>query len=304
MFTLKEEKSHEIIHYKKYHKLKDIIKNKNPNIIVYGVSNSGKSFLINYILKNLFGEYRSIIEYKISFKRNKNYYIFDFSNHLRHIIIKKIESIVRTYDHYNKMIKYIIIDNYNNIPDILQKNIKVFIEKYSDNARFILLTNKLFSIEKSICSSCFNIKINKPNKYDKYIYFKYIFDKNNIKYNSFLLLKNCEKYEIDHISKMYYKNDIFFINIYEKINRQINEVMNNTFNIDEIKKISINIKELNLNITQVLINFLENSPYSQHKKGLLIKEIANYNYIIKKAYRDIISIESLLIKIFQILNYE
>ena len=81
---------------------------------------------------------------------------------------------------------------------------------------------------------------------------------------------------------MYYNNNIFFINIYEKVNREINEVMNNTFNIDEIKKISINIKELNLNISQVLINFIETSPYSQSKKRLLIKEIANYNYILKK----------------------
>ena len=116
MFTLKEEKCHEIIHYKKYHKLKDIIKSKSPNIIIYGISSSGKSFLINYIFKNLFGEYRPVIEDKISFKGNKNYYIFDFSNHLRHLIIKKIESIIRTYDHYNDIIKYIIIENYNNIP--------------------------------------------------------------------------------------------------------------------------------------------------------------------------------------------
>ena len=41
----------------------------------------------------------------------------------------------------------------------------------------------------------------------------------------------------------------------------------------------------------------------QAKNILLIKEIAHYNYIIKKAYRDIIYIQELLIKIFQILNY-
>ena len=86
---LKEEKSHEIIHYKKYHKLKDTIQNKKPNMIIHGVSNSGKTYLINFIFKMLFGEYRSITEDKISFKGNVKYYIFDLSNHLRHIIIKK-----------------------------------------------------------------------------------------------------------------------------------------------------------------------------------------------------------------------
>ena len=36
---LKEEKSHEIIHYKKYYKLKDTIQNKKPNMVIHGVSN-------------------------------------------------------------------------------------------------------------------------------------------------------------------------------------------------------------------------------------------------------------------------
>ena len=49
--------------------------------------------------------------------------------------------------------------------------------------------------------------------------------------------------------------------------------------------------------------FLQNNPYSQSKNILLIKEITHYNYIIKKAYRDIISVETLLIKIYHILNY-
>jgi DNA polymerase III delta prime subunit len=218
-------------------------------------------------------------------------------------MMKKIETIVKNYDHFNDTIKYIIIDNYNNVPDIIQKNIKVFIEKYSGSSRFILITNKLFSIDPSTRSSCFSIKINDPNKYDKFIYFKYLLKKYGVKYNSFLLFKYCEKYSMDHIARLYYNKELRYNNIYEKSIYNIYEIMNSEFNINEIKRISMNIKELNLDVVKLFTIFVKDNPYSQSKNELLIKEIAHYNYIIKKAYRDIISIEALLIKIYHILNY-
>ena len=246
IITLEKEESDEIIHYKKFDNLRNLIINKNPNMIVHGVSASGKTFLIEYIFEKLFGNTRKIIEDKVSFKGNKKYYIFDFSNHLKHLSIKKINSIVKNYDHFNDTIKYIIIDNYNNIPDIIQKNMKVFLEKYSETSRFILITNKLFSIDPSIRSCCFSIKINEPNKYDKYIYFKYLLDKSNVKYSPFLLFKQCEKYGIEHLFRLYYDRDIKYENIYERTGRTVNDIMHLPFNINEIKKLSMNIKELKL----------------------------------------------------------
>ena len=300
---LKEEESHEIIHYKNYSSLKCLIENKKPNLIIHGVSNAGKTYLIEYILKKVFGGYRDVSEDKYSFKANSNYYIFDFNNHLKHIIIKKINSIVKNYDHFNDTIKYIVIDNYNNIPDLIQKNMKVFMEKYSDTSRFILLTNKLFSIDPSLRNGCFNIRIHEPTKYDKFIYFKHLLEKYSVKYNGFLLLKNCEKYDIDHIARIYYDYDIKYHNIYERINGDIYKIMNSVFTIDEIKTLSMNIKELNLDISKIFSSFFKKNPYSDSKNKLIIKEITHYNYIIKKAYRDIISIEALLIKIYHILHY-
>jgi len=300
---LKEEESHEIVHYKKYCFLKDILRNKKPNIVIHGCSNSGKTYLIEYIFQKIFGRYRTRIEDNVEFKENINYYIFNFSNHLKHNIIKKINHIISNFDHFNNNIKYIIIDNYNNISDSVQKNIKVFIEKFIENSRFILITNKLFSIEPSCRSNCFTIRINEPNKYDKFIYFKFLLEKYNIQFNHFLLLKNCEKYSINHIRRLYY-DDLIYSNIYDTLYITINKIMNSPFNINEIKKLSMKIKELNLNIDLIFTLFVKNNPYTYSKNNLLIKEIAHYNYIIKKAYRDIISIEALLIKIYHILNYE
>ena len=231
---LKDERSHEIIHYKKYHSLKCIIQDRKPNIIIHGASNSGKTFLIEYIFRIIFGKNRLLTEDKVSFQYNLNYYVFNFSDNLKHILMKKIKSIIKSHNHFNDTIKYIVIDNYNNIPDVIQKNIKVFMEKYYRNSRFILITNKLFSIDASTRSNCFNIKIDEPTKYDKYIYFKYLLEKYNVNYNPFLLFKNCEKYSIDHITNLYYDN-VKYCSIYERIDNTIHQIMNTTFNLTKIK---------------------------------------------------------------------
>ena len=102
---------------------------------------------------------------------------------------------------------------------------------------------------------------------------------------------------------MYYDDTIIYRNIYEKTDDKIYQIMNNSFNINDMKKLSMNIKELNLNVSEIFSTFVKNNPYSYRKNVLLIKEIAEYNYIIKRAYRDIISIEALLIKIYHILTY-
>lgn len=301
--SLKEEKPHEIIHYKKYIKLKDIILRQYPNIIVHGTSNSGKTFLINYILNKCFGCSKNKNEDKLNYKENSFYFVFDFSNHLKNVMVKKINSIIKNYDHFQNRIKYIVIDNYNDIQDNIQKTIKVFMEKYTETSRFILITNKLFSIDGSSRNNCFNIMINKPNKYDKYIYFKFKLDQQEVKYNEFLLFKNCEKYYLDHISKIYY-HDIRYDDIYKKIFNKISFCLTNSFNLVDIKLISMEIKELNLDITRIFKDFFMKNCFNSNKNKLIIKEIAHYNYIIKKSYRDIISIEALLVKLYYILNYE
>ena len=44
MLSLENERPHEIIHYK-FFKLRDIIEKHNSNIIVHGITDSGKTFL-------------------------------------------------------------------------------------------------------------------------------------------------------------------------------------------------------------------------------------------------------------------
>ena len=115
-------------------------------------------------------------------------------------------------------------------------------------------------------------------------------------------MKNCEKFHIDHINKIYYNGENFK-NIYQKVDGEINSIMNKSFNIEDIKKLSMKIKELSLELSSIFSYFIKNSIYSESKQILLIKEISHYNYIIKKSYRDIIPIEGLLVKIYYIINH-
>lgn len=298
MLSFKKETCEEIIHYKFFIKLKNLIFQKSPNIILYGASKSGKTFLINYILKNIYGESKHINDNNFSYKENINYYFFDFSKNQKNLMIDKIKFIVNNYDYFNDIIKYIVIDNFNHSSDIIQKTIKVFLEKYYLNSRFIFITNNIGSLQRSIKGNCFNIKLPLPNKYDKYIYFKYKFDKYNIKYNDFLLLKNCEKFNIDHIFKLYYE-DVSYNNIYYKVINEIYYLMIIPFNINKIKTLSMKIKELNLDISIIFLKLLDYLTIN----SLIIKEFAHYNYIITKSYRDIIHIESVLVSLYKIINY-
>ena len=76
------------------------------------------------------------------------------------------------------------------------------------------------------------------------------------------------------------------------------------FNLLNIKSLSSNIKEINLDLEEFFKLLLDNLMEICNNDiiSLLIKEIAKYNHIIKQSYRDIIYIELILISIFRIIN--
>ena len=60
---------------------------------------------------------------------------------------KYIDSLVQSYDYYNNKIKYVIIDDFDCINITTQRYLKVILEKTFKTTRFILITNKLNSID-------------------------------------------------------------------------------------------------------------------------------------------------------------
>ena len=300
------EKTTELIHYKIADRIKQVIKDVEPNIIIHGISNSGKSLLIKTIFKELFGPSKYIKTDNHTFFENKKYYIFDLlASKNKSELIKLINEIVNKYDHYNNFIKYVIFENFNNISRNIQNTIKVMIEKSYMNAKFIFITNTYSSVQRSLLNNCLNILIRKHSKYDKYIYIKELFESKNIVYNNFLLLEECDRFNISIVINMYLL-DCKYKDIYSEKCYQIINILLNGLNITLLREIIIKIKSVGMNfllLFELLIDKLIKivDPLTMN---LIIKEIATYNYIINKSYRDIVSIESLFIRLYRIINYE
>ena len=297
----------DMIHYKLGYNLKSILNNKgHPNIIINGINGSGKTTLVNTVIKQMFGETKYVMYDKIHFLENKNYYIFNLINITnKYDLIKLLKEITSKYDHYNDTHKYIIIDNFNNISRNIQNSIKVIIEKSYMNARFIFITRMVGNIEKSLSGNCFILNIPLPSCYDKLLYTKNILKNKKIKFNEYLLLEDCKKLKLNTVINKYLL-DCEYKDIYNDFCYKIIDFLLNDINIEILRDIIANIKYINIDLKELFNKLIEILPciIDNIKMNIVIKEIGKYNYIINKSYRDIISLESLFIRLYKIINYE
>jgi len=300
-------KINDLIHYKIGYSLKNILDRGNhPNIIINGVKSSGKTTLVNTVFKCIFGPSKITEHDKIIFLENKNYYMFNLSNITnKYDFIKLIKEITSKYDHYNDSHNYIIIDNFNDISRHIQTSIKVIIEKTFINAKFVFITSKSGNIEKSLLGNCFILNIPSPSSYDKLIYLKNTFKNENIKVNDFLLLEDCKKLELNTIINKYLL-ECSYKDIYIDFCYKIVDFLLSQINIVFLRELVIHMKSINIDLNCLLKKLIDILSFviDDIKMIIVIKEIAKYNYIINKSYRDIISLESLFIRIFKIINYE
>tara|TARA_B100000214_G_C23964146_1_gene626868 strand:+ start:1237 stop:2172 length:936 start_codon:yes stop_codon:yes gene_type:complete len=303
----KNEKMNDIIHYKVAEKIRLLLKNKeHPNLIIQGRKGSGKTKLITTIFNEIYGETKTITNDKLTIEENIFYYRIDCK-----IIINKqhcidfIKELTTRYDHYNSSLKYIILENFNFLSKNTQNSLKVIMDKNYNNARFIILSNNGNNINRSIYNNSIMIRVPLPTKYDKYCYIKNILDKNKIIYNQNLLLSDCGKYRINVLIQLYIYHIEYNNIFYKTIDSVIQLVMAKKLRVPEIRDLAFTIKSLTMDISEILIHLVDRlSYYYQNKRNELIKEITNYEYIIQNSYREIIHIESLLIRIYKIINYE
>ena len=218
---------------------------------------------------------------------------------------KYIDSLVQSYDYYNNKIKYVIIDDFDCINITTQRYLKVILEKTFKTTRFILITNKLNSIDIAIISRCSLIRIPTPSYVDKKIYLTNLFNKHGIFYNDFLLEKDCKSNTLEGIIHKYQLNGLQYEDIYSTYKDKLLDILIiNKFNIQNIRQISSSIKELNINIEKLFKILLSSliKIVNISKIFILIKEISKYNHILNDSYRDIIYIELIIIEIFKIIN--
>ena len=297
----------DLLHYKELNHIRNILLNRNhSNLIIYGPSKCGKTLIISELFKYLYGDL-SVIEdnKKITVYGNISYYYIYSDMIYDKIYFKEyIKELINTYDYYTDKIKYIIIDNFENINISIQRFLKVILEKSYRTTKFIIITNILNNIDVSIKSRCSLIRIPLPTYINKKIYLMNLFNKHDISFNEFLLEKDCKKYNLENIIYKYQSN-CNYEDIYQTYkDRFLDMVIMKDFNLLNIKSLSSNIKEINLDLEEFFKLLLDNLMEICNNDiiSLLIKEIAKYNHIIKQSYRDIIYIELILISIFRIIN--
>ena len=293
------------IYYKLGYKLYSFIKNNSnhSHIIINGNDIYNKSIVVQKVFKTIFkGETYLLNNEDFNVIVHKNYYFFQCDNiYHKQRFIEYIQNITKTTNCFDSTIKYIIFDKFEYLNKIIQNQIRVIIEKTTEIYRYIFLINK--RINPLIKSHCISIRLNESTQYDKFIYLKYIFQKNKLSFNSFLLFEECKKYNVEMIINKYLfikENVNMKIEYTDRLNQLIKKKL--TYKtIQSIRKLSSEIKEVNIPIEIILKNIIETFTGNQ-KERRIINEMAKYEHLLQNSYRDLIYLETLFIQINSILN--
>ena len=158
----------DLLHYKLAYKLKLLLKNKNhSNLLIYGNQGSGKTMLIKDIFSVNGKKYNNCNFYLIL---TKNYYYFDCKSIKdKTSFINYLKDIIKKYNYFTSTNKYIILDHYEYVGDLIQNSLKVIIETAALTCKIIILTNNIGKVCNAIKSRCITMRIPLPKSIDKYI---------------------------------------------------------------------------------------------------------------------------------------
>jgi hypothetical protein len=142
----------------------NIIEHKTiPNMIIYGVENSGKHTALYAFLKSRFGNLNTRCTYK-EFKINvkpikipvfySQYHIeidvLSFYSHIRTLLPKIIKDITQSKNICSNDHKIIVIHHTESLEEQSQHMLRRILEVYIKNCRFIFITNKLNKITQPL----------------------------------------------------------------------------------------------------------------------------------------------------------
>ena len=276
------------------------------HLILYGGKKSGKTLLIQSLFKELYeGEPKLTVNEHFQVYIHTNYYLFDCNLIFnKQQFIDYLKSIIETYDYYNNQSKYIIFTHFENTNEMIQNSLKVIVEKGSNTCKMIFITNKMNKIILPLQSRCTYIRIPTPSSFEKFIYLKGLFNNHSLKYNEFLLMQYCKKYDLETIVNKYnyIEDNIHIIDEYSlKIKNIIYEPVLNIQKIQAIRKLCSQCKEIDLSIQDIFKRIIDNFTGTS-KEQKIIHEISKYDTYLQKSYRDLIHLESLIISLNSIMN--
>jgi DNA polymerase III delta prime subunit len=212
-----------------------------PHLLFHGPNGSGKKTMVNIFMEMLFGKsIHSVkdVKYIVSgsgnteteeqFKQSFHHIFIEpkGNNHDRYLIHDVIKvyvskaryNLVESKHHF----KLVVINNVNIMSESVQFSLRRTIEKYSDQCRFIIISNSISKIINPIASRCKCILVKSPSPTEIIDYANYISLKENINLtidrSAYLLqLYNGNIKNILWRLQMYKLNEIYIEKIKEKL---------------------------------------------------------------------------------------
>lgn len=288
-----------IINYKLFYKLYFFINNKNhTHIILYGNKSVGKTYLIKHLFAYKYSTpLKQIKNESYNLSMNNDYYYFNCSTiNDKVVFLNYFKEIIRSYDYYTDKSKYIILDHFEDLTNSVQNSLKFIFEKAYHTCKIIIITKSYNKIIQPIKSRFIGIRLPDQNYIDKKNFLK---ENYHVKCSEFELINDCKKMNIDVLINKYSTDnyDNMYDNTYQKFKKIIYLKKLDEKNFLEIRKLSSLIKELNINITDFLKDFIKD-----YNSKIDVQKISNLEYLVKKSYRELIHIEHLILNLNYMIN--
>ena len=190
------------IHESINNKLNMFIENNDvPNILINGPSGSGKRYLVNNFIKNIYNNDRPMID---TYVLNFNYALFGGIKFIREDIKYFCKTNIK-----NKF-KIVVLDNAHELTTDAQSALRRCIEIFNFNTRFIIITTNKRKILKPILSRFCEINVPLPTIKNKQINLhNYLIENNITKEREDWLKKYLKKITLneldEHVEKLYNK---------------------------------------------------------------------------------------------------
>ena len=300
-----------------------------PHLIFYGDNGVGKKTLINYFLTKLFDEtVHNIRNVTYSIENNsKKKEDIEVKQSNYHLVIEPnnnnkdkylIQGIIKEYVKLQPLkvfktkrnFKVIFITNIDNLFLSAQDALRRTMEIYSDSCRFVIMSRSINKVSKPIQSRCYKLRIPSPLDDNLVSFYRHVSEIENI---------NVSESELQDIVVESYGNvktglwelellkhgcsrgsNIYFQRLDEIIEKMIQKKIKNIVAIrDMIHKIIVT----NISEEQILIDLiikLVQHPNIINKSKII--DIGNHSdYLIIRKRRDILHLETFVIKIMRIL---
>ena len=313
--------------HKKIYEILEIMANDDsvPHILFHGPHGCGKKTMVNIFMNLLFGDTINItrnVSYNVSGSGN-TITVEEFQQSFHHIFIEPkgnnhdrylIHDVIKIYvgrASYNiikskHQFKLVVINNVDIMSESVQFSLRRTIEQYSDQCRFIIITNSISKIIDPLSSRCLCIGLKTPDNTEIVNYSFTISRMENINLSldklAFILTKyngNIKNVlwilQIYKINQNYIDNIIDYLDILKNLFSKINLNFDNTSYLNTIikanednifihKNIDRFINKLGNEIFKILMTFMKNNitenTYTEYFSSLniFLNKITKTNY--------------------------